>query len=91
MSVKLWLCALETGRLNSQGVGRWASVESVSGRREKYSVDGISVQEKKSIQVTGKEIGPTAGHGRSLFEHVPSKDFVGVRTETALSSRELTG
>lgn len=47
MSVKLWKCALETGRLNSQGVGRWASVESVSGRREKYSVNKISVQEEE--------------------------------------------
>lgn len=44
MSVKLWLCALETRRLNSQGGGRWASVESVSGRREKYSLGKISVQ-----------------------------------------------
>lgn len=48
-------------------------------------------REKKSIQVSGKEIGPTAGHGRSLFELVPSKDFVRVRTETAFSSGELTG
>lgn len=47
-------------------------------------------RENKSIQVFGKEIGPTAGHGRSLFELVPSKGFVGVRTETALSSAELT-
>lgn len=48
-------------------------------------------REKKSIQESGEEIGPTAGHGRSLFELVPSKDFVGVRTESAVSNGEVTG
>lgn len=65
--MKPWLRPLEAGRWDSRGHKRWASVKSVSGRRDERSLDKISVQGEGEQPVLGGRCGHNSRAQKIVF------------------------